>query len=94
MADKSYPDKNEHSMYSDAPSTTVRKYSEVTPSDVTIFAPWFRALRIGVTGDVVVTDIFGNEVTFANVQDGETLPIWGSQVKAATTATDIVAYFG
>lgn len=91
-----YPEESRQNMYQnrDVPTTTVRRYEAVTPSDATEFSPWFRALRIGGAGDIVVTDIEGNDVTFVGAQVGETLPIWGSKVKAATTATDIIAYFG
>lgn len=95
MATIPNPKNNGHCMYNDAPQTTVRKYAEITPSDDTILDMWARAIRVGTAGDVKVTDIRGNDVTFVGVLAGETLPIWVSKVKATgTTASDIVGYFG
>jgi len=69
----------------------------VTPSD-TELSYVFRALYVGGTGNVVITTLgSGNvasaDVTFNNVPAGTILPICGKFVKAATTATNIVALF-
>lgn len=86
---------NSTKMYENSPQTTVRGFEVITPNDTTTFDPFYRSLRVGNYGDVVVTDIFGTDVTFENVQDGETLPIWVSKVKATgTTATNIIGYLG
>lgn len=95
MTDKAYPETNSYTMYDDAPQTTARRYGAITPSDATVLEPAARALRVGGFGDVVVADIDGNEHTFTNVQDAETLPIWVTKVLATgTTATNITGYFG
>ena len=56
------------------------------------FNPEFRSLYVGGYGDVVVT-MSGQDVTFRNVPSGFILPVIGSAVTAATTATDIVALY-
>ncbi|MBL4538344.1 MAG: hypothetical protein JKP96_06700 [Oceanicaulis sp.] len=56
------------------------------------FNPDFRSLYVGGYGDVVVT-MSGTDVTFKNVPAGFILPVIGSAVTAATTATDIVALY-
>jgi hypothetical protein len=61
----------------------------VTPSDSTELQ--FRALYVGGTGDLVVTTGAGNDVTFQSVPAGLIIPVQGTKVKAATTATKIVA---
>lgn len=68
-------------------------YAAVTKSDTTDQGP-FRALYIGVTGDVVVSNSLtgSNGVTFKSVPVG-VLPVSGRRVMAATTATDVVALF-
>ena len=48
-------------------------------------------LYVGTGGDLVVITIAGDEVTLANVPDGTFIPVMVKRVKAATTATDIVA---
>lgn len=60
----------------------------VTPSDTTTLAN-VRSLKIGGAGTVVAT-IGGNDFTFT-CSAGEMLPIRATKVKAASTATNIVA---
>jgi len=60
----------------------------ITESDTTIFRA--DALYIGTGGDVVVTTSRGTALTFADVPGGFILPIACTQVKAASTAADIV----
>lgn len=63
---------------------------EVTPNDSTNY-PNCRSIWVGGGGDLVVTmAATGGEVTFAGVPAGTWLPIVVTQVKAATTATNIV----
>jgi len=63
----------------------------VTPSDSTVI-PTTRALYVGVGGDIVVTmSDDQNIVTFVAVPGGSILPVQVTQVRAATTATSIVA---
>lgn len=66
-------------------------FAAVTKSDVTDLQG--AALYIGTGGDLVVESENGNEVTFANVPDGSFMPVRVSKVKAATTASDIVAIY-
>lgn len=59
----------------------------VAPNDSTVVA--FDALYIGVTGNVVITDLVGNVATFSNVPVGW-FPVSCVRVMAATTATSIL----
>lgn len=61
----------------------------VTPSDSTPLD--FRALWVGGAGNVAVTTRNGEDVTFSAVPAGSVLPIQGTRVRAATTATLILA---
>lgn len=73
---------------------TVSAYQivSVTPSDATII-PITRALWIGVTGNVAITDTAGNVVTIPNVPVG-VLPVQAQKVMATnTTATSILAFY-
>jgi hypothetical protein len=64
----------------------------ITPSDATILEIT-RGLYIGSTGDVIVTMADGDEVTFSAVPTGVVLPIQVLKVKAATTASLILALY-
>lgn len=65
--------------------------ASVTPNDSTDLAASSRALYIGTSGDVKVTTVGGNDVTFANVPVG-VLPIRVKRVWATgTSATGIIA---
>lgn len=74
-----------------APSGT---YAEVVPADVDLDA-FTRGIYVGGAGDLTV--LMGADqtttVTFVGVVAGSMLPIIASQIKAATTATNIVALF-
>lgn len=72
----------------------------VTPSDSTLltrtisgvtYAP--RSIYVGGGGDVVAEFADGSSVTFAGVGSGSVLPIRPVRVKAATTATSVVAIY-
>jgi hypothetical protein len=64
----------------------------VTPSDATVLYAT-RALYVGTTGNVTVTDLNGN-VTYANVPAGAILPIQVTKVlSTGTTASNIVALY-
>ena len=71
----------------------------VTPNDSTDTAYVFRALYVGVAGNVTLTtvgsgNVAGADVVFTAVPAGSILPIIGTRVKATgTTATSIVAMF-
>lgn len=65
--------------------------ASVTPAD-TDLPNVARGLYVGGAGDVVVYMVGSTtEVTFAGVTAGSILPIRVSQVRAATSATNIVA---
>lgn len=66
--------------------------ADVTISDVTVI-PVTRALYVGGLGDVEVTMADGQVVTFTNVANGTLLPIQVQQVRAATSATAIIALY-
>lgn len=64
----------------------------VTPSDSTPLN--FNQLYVGgTTGTVVVTTADGSILTFSGVPTGTFLPIKGTRVRAATTATLILALY-
>ena len=71
----------------DSPAT---KHFVVTPSstELTILP---RALYIGTSGDLVIEDINGLEVTYVSVSG--ILPIRCTKVLATTTASNIVALY-
>lgn len=64
----------------------------ITPSDTTNVSA--RGLFVGTTGNLTVDMPDGQtNVVFKNIANGTFLPIAVTRVKAATTATDIVALF-
>lgn len=65
------------------------RVSAVTKSDTAELNA--RGLYVGTAGDLVITTLEGNDVTFKNVPAGAVLPIYVLKVKQATTAADIVA---
>lgn len=66
-------------------------FEAITPSDTTALEN-IRALVIGGAGNLVLTNSNGDDVTFAVVA-GQTLLVSPAKVKAATTATTIVALY-
>lgn len=72
-------------------SGTATRAVAVTKSDATVLDPVPRALYVGTAGDVAVVTIGGDDVVFKNVASGSVLLIRVSKVKAATTASDILA---
>jgi len=68
-------------------AASARDAFAITPSDSTVIA--FEALYVDSIGDVVVKTYGGSTVTFSAVPSGVVLPIRGTQVRAATTATVI-----
>lgn len=63
----------------------------VVPADGADLATWARSLYIGVTGNVTVTTVGGDTITFNNVPVG-VLPVQVRRVfGTGTTATNIVA---
>lgn len=67
---------------------TARGAFAITPSDTTVIMA--RALYVGTGGDLAVVTDAGQTVTFTGVLGGTILPVKVSQVKAATTASNIV----
>jgi hypothetical protein len=63
----------------------------VTKSDATVFAA--STLYVGGAGDVAVTTVGGDTVTFSAMAAGTILPVLVTQVKAATTATLIIRLY-
>jgi hypothetical protein len=75
-------------MYNSAPCDNA---AVVVPSDTTILPP-FQQLYIGGAGNVAVTTVNGNVVTFTAPPVGSIIPIRGTKVLATnTTATLIIA---
>ena len=72
-------------------SDPIKFAAAVTPSDSDLIGP-FRALYVGVTGNVAVRMLGGqNNVTFSNLAVGWH-PIQGDKVlSAGTTASSIIA---
>lgn len=68
------------------------KAAAVTKSDVTDLGRT-RAIWVGGTGNLVATMADGTDVTFTAVPAGSWLWIQVQKVKAATTATNIVALY-
>lgn len=71
-------------------ATTPSDAVEVTASD-TDFVDLV-GLYVGGAGDVAVVTSHGTTTTFAGVPAGSIIPLRIVQVKAATTATDIVGF--
>lgn len=72
-------------------SSPPEEAAAVTPNDTTPLAQASRAIYVGGAGNLSVTMLGGQNVTFA-VQAGTLLPLRASHVRAAgTTATGIVA---
>ena len=64
----------------------------VTPSDVTNFSSFARALYVGGAGNISVVMRDGETVVFNSLAAGSILPILAARVNATnTTATNIVA---
>ena len=69
-----------------------RHAAAVTPDDGADLEPHARGLYVGAAGDVSVTTIGGDSVTFQGVPAGAVLPVLVARVSATgTTASGIVA---
>lgn len=67
------------------------RFFAITPDDAAALNEQVRGLYVGGGGDVVVTGLDGNGVTFVGVQPGTILPVQTRFVKATgTTATNMV----
>jgi hypothetical protein len=75
-----------------APDQPASRAEAVTPSDSTDLTYVSRGLWVGGAGNVAVTMVSGDAVTFSGVVAGTLLPIRVSRVKStSTTATLILA---
>ena len=72
--------------------SSAQKAVAVTPSDSTVLAVT-KGLYIGGTGNLVVTMADGVDATFTGISAGIVHPLSVTKVKAATTATSIVAVY-
>jgi hypothetical protein len=78
--------------FAKAPDAPAGGGEAVTPSDTVSTTTPFRALYVGVTGNVVVLLLSGAVLTFIAVPAGSILPVSGSRVNSTnTTASSIVA---
>ena len=69
---------------------TAIECTTITTSNSTVYAPVFRALYIGVTGDVKVRTIQGTDVTFVAHPVGYLLAMVDKVYATGTTATNIL----
>lgn len=70
------------------------KLVAITPSDTTNLSGAARGFLVGVGGDVVAVDVYGNAVTLKNLISGVIYPIQITRINATnTTATDLVALY-
>jgi hypothetical protein len=65
----------------------------ITKSDATDLGSALVGIYVGGAGDVVITDLRGNDATFSAVPVGTTLWVRASKVKAATTATLLLGLY-
>lgn len=66
----------------------------ITASDSTVLSPVPRAFYVGGDGDIVATMAGdGADITFTGCVAGMILPIRATKIKAATSATNIVALY-
>lgn len=63
----------------------------ITPSNSTNENSMFKAIYVGVGGNIVVVTPSGNAITFVGVPQGSILPVMGVRVNStSTTATTMV----
>jgi len=65
----------------------------VTGAEKPITIMGFKAIYVGGAGDLTVKNDAGASIAFQNVPAGSLLPISGTYIMAATTATNLVALF-
>jgi len=63
----------------------------ITPADSSI--PVTRGIFVGTAGDLEVMMAGGNIVTFVNIANASFLPIQAMQIRAATSASNILALY-
>lgn len=82
---------NGHSSGLDSPASG---HYDITPDDTTNFTTAFRAVYIGVGGNVVVVSLDGTAVTYVGVPSGSILPVRGIRINSTlTTATSLVGLY-
>ena len=70
------------------------EYNGITPSDGTALVKPTRAVYVGVSGDLRVDSMDGNQVTFVGLAAGMVHPIRCTRVYATgTTATGIIGIY-
>ncbi len=70
------------------------KLVAITPSDTNNLSGTARGFLVGVGGDVVAVDTYGDAVTLKNLASGAYYPIQILRINATnTTATDLVALY-
>ncbi len=91
--DANYPDGNSLELVGNGAKTSFpANAAAVSPSDSTTFEKP-SAVYVGGTGDVVVRTAGGQTLTFSAVPAGAMLPVMVTQVRAATTATNLVRVY-
>ncbi len=70
-----------------------QKSVAVTPADTDLVDGTARGLYVGGAGNVTIMNPDGTTVQFVGVLAGTWMPVMCRQVRAATTATSIVALF-
>lgn len=69
---------------------TSADWDRITPSDTTILARPFRAIRVGTAGDIAVRMLDGSTTIINEVQAGETVSVQGVGIfDTNTTATEV-----
>jgi len=70
------------------------KFDSITPHDTNDLSPPTRGLYVGVSGDIKVISLDGNDVTFVGIAAGIIHPISCTRVyDTGTTATDVVGIY-
>jgi hypothetical protein len=71
---------------------TANFFKSITPSDTAAFDRC-DAIYVGGAGTVICTNTLGADVTFTAVA-GAVIPVKATNVKAASTATGLIALYG
>lgn len=85
---------NDYQAYKSQLNSPPRYHFEVTPNDSTDLTHVTRGIYVGVTGDVKITNVNGQTVTYTNLAAGVHHPMCVSRVwSTGTTATGIIAVY-
>ena len=74
-------------------SSPATKFAEITKSDSTVYDPTPSAIYVGGAGDIEITGDDDVDATFVGVLAGTILSVRPKKIKAATTATNLVALY-